>query len=127
MPKARPSDPVAQERQLRADIRAWRKRLKNPRSSAEARALIALLIARIYALPLSRVLALRKVEVTQVSSSIVLWPDADAVVVEQPLAGSYLRWTTSTPRSGFGGTWVFPGRHRHQPLSEAAVAYHLKT
>jgi hypothetical protein len=119
VPKAHALDPVAQERQLRADIRAWRKRLKNPRTRAEARALIAALIARIYALPLSRVLALRTVEVKQVSSSVVLWPDADAVVVEQPLAGSYLRWMP------WYGTWVFPGRHRHQPLSEAAVAYHL--
>jgi hypothetical protein len=120
VPKANALDSVAQERQLRADIRAWRKRLKNPRTRAEARALIAALIARIYALPLSRVLSLRTVEVKQVSSSVVLWPDAEAVVVEQPLAGSYLRWMP------WYGTWVFPGRHRHQPLSEAAVAYHMK-
>lgn len=112
-------DPITQERQLRADMRAWRKRLKNPRSRAEARALIALLIAGIYALPLSRVLSLRRDEVGMASSGVVLWPNADAVIVEHPLAASYLRWTP------LYGQWVFPGRHEHKPLSEAAVAYHL--
>ncbi|KOX56907.1 hypothetical protein ADL19_10000 [Streptomyces purpurogeneiscleroticus] len=118
-------DPVVQERRLRADIRTWRKRLRDPRTSAEARALVAVLITRIYALPLNSVLTLRRDEARRVGSSVVLWPDADAVVIEQPLAGDFLRWTTSNPQCGLGGTWVFPGRHGHQPLSEAAVAYHL--
>lgn len=125
LPKPRRPDPVAQERRLRADIRAWRQRLKDPRSAAEARALIAILIARIYALPLTRVLALRNDEVTRVSSTVILWPDAEALVLVQPLAGSFLRWTTTTSMRGIGGTWAFPGRHGHQPLSEAAVTYHL--
>ncbi|MFX4990423.1 hypothetical protein ABTC08_19565, partial [Acinetobacter baumannii] len=81
---------------------------------------------KITALPLTRVLTLRTDEATRVGSTVVLWPDADAVVIEQPLAGDILRWTTSNPQCGLGGTWVFPGRHGHQPLSEAAVAYHLK-
>ncbi len=46
-------DPAAQKRRLQADIRKCRKRLHNPRTVAEARALIAILIARIYTLPLS--------------------------------------------------------------------------
>jgi hypothetical protein len=119
-------DPVAQEKRLRADIRRWRKRLENPRTATEARALLAVLIARIYGLPLQRVLALRCDEVEATHRCITLWPDDDALVLGQPLARAFLRWIawSSTWRAS-EGPWVFPGRHRHQPLSETAIAYHL--
>ena len=116
--KTRRPDAVAQERRLRAEIRTWRKRLENPRSAAEARALIAMLIARVFGLPLTRVLALRRAEVAITATFVILWPNADALPLGGPLAGAFHRWTASA------GLWVFPGRHGHQPLSEAAVTYH---
>lgn len=119
--KTRRPDVVAQERRLRADIRAWRKRLESPRSAAEARALVAMLIARVSGLPLTRVLALRRAEVAISATCVVLWPNADALPLGGPLADAFHRWTATA------GPWVFPGRHGHQPLSEAAVDHHLKS
>ncbi len=74
---------------------------------------------QIYGLPLTRVLALRRAEVAITATFIILWPNADALPFGEPLAGAFHRWAASS------GPWVFPGRHGHQPLSEAAVAYHL--
>lgn len=117
--KTRRPDAVAQERRLRTDIRRWRKRLKSPRSAAEARALVAMLIARVYGVPLTRVLALRRAEAAITETLVILWPNADALPLGEPLAGAFHRWSASA------GPWAFPGRHGHQPLSQAAVDYHL--
>lgn len=117
--KPRRPDAVAQERRLRAEIRGWRKRLESPRTTGEARALLAVLIARVYALPIARMLALRCEDVAITPTSVTLWPDAEALTLGEPLAGAVRRWTASA------GTWVLPGRHGHQPLSEASVAYYL--
>ncbi|TXN17299.1 hypothetical protein FV219_00300 [Methylobacterium sp. WL122] len=124
-PAARP-DAVALERKLRAEIRTCRKRLANARNHAEARALLAALIARVYGLPLSRVLAIRRDEVAVTDNTVTFWPDGDALGLAEPLAHAFYQWIAwSGLWQSFGGPFVFPGRHRHQPLSEAAVAYHL--
>jgi hypothetical protein len=119
-------DPVARERRLRADIRACRKRLATPRTATEARALIAVLIARIYALPLNRVLSLTRPEVALSMSGVTLWPDGEALTLDRSLAVAFQEWISvgGLWRSP-GNPWVFPGRDGHQPMSEAAVAYHV--
>lgn len=125
-PKPRPLSPVAHEKRLRTEIKAWRKRLAKPRSAGEARAMLILLLARIYALPMTRVLTLRRDEIVVTRNSVTLWPAAEAIVLEEPFASTFLRWARWT--SGWSsrpGPWAFPGRHGHQPLSEAAIAYHL--
>lgn len=120
-------DPVAQERRLRADIRRCRDRLKNPRTVVEARALIAILTARIYALPLNRVLSLKRPEVAVSTNAVTLWPEGEALTLDRSLAVAFQEWISlgGIWRSP-GYPWVFPGRDGHQPMSEAAVAYHLK-
>lgn len=113
---AKPRQIRSPEQRLRADIRACRKRLKSPRTVAEARALIASLIAKVYAIPLTRVLNLRRAEI---APGPTLWPDAEAIRLAEPLASAVSRWMVST------GDFAFPGRHGHQPLSETAVRYQL--
>lgn len=74
---------------MRADIRACRERLKNPRTVVEARALIAVFIARIYALPLNRVLGLKRPEVAVTMSADTLWPDGEALALDRSLAVAF--------------------------------------
>lgn len=88
--------------------------------------MVIMLLVRIYALPITRILSLRRDEIAVTRNSVTLWPAAEALVLEEPFASTFLSWArwssgwTSTP-----GPWAFPGRHGHQPLSEAAVVYHL--
>lgn len=53
---------------------------------------VRLLIARIYALPLSRVRMLRHEEVAVKPTGVTLWPDADALELEESLADAFRAW-----------------------------------
>lgn len=121
-------DPAVQKRRLQADIRKCRKRLHNPRTVAEARALIAILIARIYTLPLSRVLSLKRSEVAVSPNAVTLWPDGEALALDEPLANAFREWISlaGSWRSP-GHPWVFPSQDVQRSVSEGAVAYQLKT
>ncbi len=127
LPALHPTDPVAQERQLREEIKAWRQRLRKPRHTDEAKALLALLIARIHALPIPRVLSLRDNDVTVTYTSVTLWPEADAITLEESLVGAFRRWAEwSVGYASPPNPWCFKGRYSYEALSEAAVAYYRK-
>ena len=120
-------DPVAQKKRLQADIRKCRKRLHKTCDVVEARALIAVLIARIFTLPLSRVLSLKRSEVAVSSEAVTLWKDGEALALDKPLAHAFREWISlaGSWRSP-GHPWVFPGRDGLRPTSEGAIAYQLK-
>ncbi len=119
-------DPAAQKRRLQADIRKCWKRLHKTHDIVEARALIAVLIARIFTLPLSRVLSLERSEVAITPKAVTLWKDGEGLTLDEPLAHAFREWISlaGSWRSP-GHPWVFPSRDRLRPMSEAAVAYHL--
>ncbi len=85
-------DPAAQKRQLQADIRECRKRLHRTHDVVEARALIAVLIARKFTLPLSRVLSLKRFEVAVSPTAVTLWKDGEALTLDEPLAHAFREW-----------------------------------
>lgn len=120
-------DPAAQKRRLQADIRKCRKRLQNASTVAEARAPVAVLIARIFTLPLPRVLSLKRSEVAVSPTAVTLWQDGEALELEESLAHAFREWISlaGSWRSP-GHPWVFPGRDGLGPASEGAIAYHLK-
>ncbi|KQQ13616.1 hypothetical protein ASF53_11630 [Methylobacterium sp. Leaf123] len=112
---------------MRDEIKEWRQRLRRLRHSDEAWALVALLIAKIYGLPITRVLSLRDTEVTVTDISVTLWPQDDAIALEAPLVGAFrLRADWSVGYASRPTLWCFRGRYAHQPLSEAAIAYYRK-
>ncbi len=120
-------DPAAQKRRLQADIRKCRKRLHRTRDVIEARALIAVLIARIFTLPLLRVLSLKRSEVAVSPSAVTLWRDGEALTLDEPLARAFREWISlgGSWRSP-GHPWVFPSRDGLRPASEGSIAYQLK-
>jgi hypothetical protein len=119
-------DPAAQAKRLQADIRQCRKRLHVTGDVVEARALIAVLIARMFTLPLSRVLSLKRFEVAISPMAVTLWKDGEGLTLDEPLARAFREWISlaGSWRSP-GHPWVFPSRDRLRPMSEAAVASHL--
>ncbi|WP_460021871.1 hypothetical protein, partial [Methylobacterium phyllosphaerae] len=120
-------DPAAQRRRLQADIRKCRKRLHRTRDVVEARALIAVLISRIFTLPLSRVLSLKRSEVAVTPKAVTLWKDGEGLTLDEPLANVFREWISlaGSWRSP-GYPWVFPSRDGLRPASEGSIAYHLK-
>lgn len=120
-------DPAALKRRLQADIRKCRKRLQNACDVVEARALIAVLIVRIFSLPLSRVLSLKRSEVAVSSEAVTLWQNGEALTLDKPLAHAFREWVSlaGSWRSP-GHPWVFPSRDGLRPASEGAIAYQLR-
>lgn len=117
---------LAANEKWQRDAITWRKRLEYPASSREARALIAVLIARLYALPLSRVLTLRREDVAFTPAGVTLWPKADALILEEPLADAFDKgmrqhcyW--SLPM----GQYLLGDECGMRIISEAMVAKHL--
>jgi hypothetical protein len=125
---ARPrQDPASQKKRLQADIRKCRKRLHRTCNVVEARALIAVLISRIFTLPLSRVLSLKRSEVAVTPKAVTLWKDGEGLTLDEPLANAFREWISlaGSWRSP-GYPWVFPSRDGLRPASEGSIAYHLK-
>lgn len=83
------------------------------------RALLAAAISVLHQLPLAKVLALRRDDVTVAADHGVLWPAGDGIVLAAPLARCFARFTAVT------GQYAFPGRNGAQPLSTDAVTYHV--
>lgn len=109
------------------DTEAWRNRLEKPRSTVEAMALLAGLIARTADLSVGRVLTLRRDEVSVDEQDVILWPGSMPMTLDSHLANAFRSWATHRrswldPR----GPWVFPGRSERKPLSESTVYAHLK-
>lgn len=84
------------------------------------RALLAAAISVLHQLPLAKVLALRRDDISAVAGRVVLWSAGDVVVLAAPLATCFARFTAAT------GRHAFPGRNGAQPLSADAVAYHIE-
>lgn len=127
LPVPRPPTATAEERQRQAEIKAWHKRLKSPRSGGEGRALLILLLARNHDLPIPRILSLRRDQVSVTRVSVTLWPETDALILDGPLAAAFRRWGEhSSGWTAAPGPWAFPGRDPDRPLTEASLKRHLK-
>lgn len=125
-PELRSPSAAAQERQRQAEIKAWQKRLRSPRSGGEGRAMLILLLARIYDLPTPRILTLRRNQVSVTRASVTLWPETDARMLHEPLAAAFRRWGEhSSGWTAAPGPWVFPGRNPDRPLTEASLKRYI--
>ena len=118
-PKKRWANPKAREKALLREARVLLDRLDQAAGVGEGRALLATAISRIYAVPLSAVLALKRPEVAAEGAAVMLWPDRLAVSLAPALAEALRRWAS------WDGSYLFPGRNGAQPLSRDAVRYHV--
>lgn len=83
--------------------------------------MLVMVIARIYNLPVTRVLALRHDKITVTGRGVTLWPKADALRLDKPLEFTFLRRARrSSTHGGTPAVWAFPGRHPDRLLFETA-------
>ena len=115
------ADPKAREKGLLQEVRELLDRLDQAENAGEGRALLATAISRIFAVPLSAVLALKRSEVAVEGGAVMLWPEGLALALAPALAEALRRWAS------WDGGYLFPGRNGVQHLSGTAVRYHVLT
>ena len=117
--RRRRGNPKTRERALLREVRALLDRLDRARDAAEGRSVLAVAISKIYAVPLSAVLALKVSDVDGEGAAVTLWPEGLAVELAPVLTRGLRRWAS------WDGGYLFPGRNRVQALSHAAVRHHV--
>ena len=121
-PKKTPRSRSTKDRTLIARVQSLTQRLEAVSEPRSARALIAALVAALYQVQLTEVLALSSQEVTDKNGALVLWPATHDIRIDGRLAELFRRWLLIPPANGL----LFIGRNRLQPLSDHAVRYHLQ-
>jgi hypothetical protein len=122
-PKKKAASSLAVERRKIAEVKSLVVRLDSCTKPEEMRALLARLIARLYAIPLARVLALTVDEVGNDGGVVVLWPGSLSVRLESRIGDIFVRHVHF-----YGGSkYVFDGRNGIQPLTYDAVRHYLHT
>ncbi len=107
------------ERELLRDARRLVEALCAEQGVGRGKALLAAALARVYCLPLPRVLALARAEVMEDDGAVVLWPEGLALRLIPDLATAFRRFAAAD------GRLMFPGRNGVQPLSVSAVRHHV--
>jgi hypothetical protein len=112
----------SKERALVAAVKTTLERLEAAKDLSSTRALLADALAKVYQLPLQRVLKLATNEVVVTPSGVTLWPDTLKIQLSPFLSSALLRVLEGQPTS----LRVFPGRTPLQPLSRDAVVHHRR-
>lgn len=121
LPRRKQVDPVRKEKALVIAVRGPLKRLHSVPDGPFRRSLLAWIISKLYQIPLTRVLALTKAEIADDGYQIVFQPSELAIELEGAVAKHVRELRANAP-----GDLIFPGRNAAQPLSTAAVNYHVK-
>lgn len=118
-PKPKPC-PRRREREVLQTCRMLLHALAAATDPRQGRALVAAAISAVHHVPLSRVLALRRTDVTMTGERTSLWTGDEGVALDGPIAAGFERFGSTS------GPLVFPGRNPVQPLSPTSVARHTR-
>ncbi|PWG65698.1 hypothetical protein [Sediminicurvatus halobius] len=122
LPPGRPPRKNRYASRVEHTVRQITTALERPCTAAKRRALVAELLARLYGVPLTRVLALTRSEVTHQGHKVVLWPGESDIRLEEKVARLFRESVLDEAR----GEMLFPGRNGVQPLSTHAVKYYVR-
>lgn len=112
------------DRTLVQRVQSLTRSLDTETNERRAKALLAVLLANLYQVPIKDVLALSTEYVMEEPEAIVLWPGTRDVRIAGRLAELFRRWIALSQGAGSG--LLFAGRNGVQPLSYDAVRYHLQ-
>lgn len=120
LPRKKTPPLPSKERELVAAVKTTLERLEAAKDLRSTRALLADALAKVYQLPLHRVLRLATNEVVVTPSGVTLWPATLKIQLSPFLSSALRRVLEGQPES----LRVFPGRTTLQPLSRDAVVHY---